>query len=291
MLYNQGILQRQNGLYDQSDSDKLSDVINHDIMKLKLMEIAKVTHYYDCFFLEEVLKKIELLSDVDRFIGIVKTHWEIDVFNRRELVARYDPEKRDYVPYVPDLPQKLDSIRDNIAHVRELNLKLDKQWKEWEVEHQSPSTKTEFPKFNPSSPTVQFEVDLKIEDLDLNVQCILNITNNEVFVEFVDICRNEIWPWLSMKGRPKKDANVIRFAFRFYGIVDENCSVKNFVLLFNTIVPQACLIDDTVSSRQDANMKSRDFYKYEGLANYIPLKKDTEQLRKMLKPIIDKIAK
>lgn len=286
---------KQNGLFDLSDSEKLADTINHDIMKLRLMEIAEVTHFYDCHFLEDVLKKIELISDIDRFIGIVKTHWEIDVYDRRELVVRYDPTIRDYVPYVPDLPQKLDSIREKIAHVRELNLKLDKQWEEWKVEHQTPSTETGTPCFNSTSSSgIHFDDDLKIENLDVNVQCILNITNNEDFAEFVDICRYEIWPWLNppkpRKCRPKKDANVIRFAFRYYRIVDKDCSVKNFVLLFNAVVPEAKLVDDTVSSREDANMKSRDFDKYENLPNSNFLKRDTEQIRKMLQPVIKKLV-
>lgn len=297
MLIKKEILKDENGLFDLSDSGKLADIINHNIMKLKLMEIAEVTHFYDCYFIEEVLKKVELLSDIDRFIGIIKTRWEIDVFNRRASVVKFDTQIHDYVPYVPDLPQELDSIRERIAHIRELKQKLNIQWEEWEVEHQSPSTKTNAPHFEPSNTSsvdVSYEGDIKIRDLDINVQGILNITKDEDFAELVDISRNEIWPWLNppmpKKGRPKKDANVVRFAFRYFGIVDKNCSVKNFVLLFNTIVPQAGLIDDTVSSRKDANMKSGDFYKYDSLPDYNPLKKDTEQLRKMLKPVIDKLV-
>lgn len=297
MLMKDEILKDKNGLFDLSDSEKLADIINHDIMKLKLMEIAEVTHFYDCNFLEEVFKKVEFLLDIDRFIGIVKTHWEIDVYNRRVSVVRFDPKIREYLPYVPDLPKKLDLIRERIAHIRELNQKLDIQWEEWEVEHQSPSTKTDAPHFgpfNPSSVEVSYDGDLKIDNLDINVQGILNVTNDDDFAELVDICRFEIWPWLNSpkpkKSRPKKDANVIRFAFRYYGIVDENCSVKNFVLLFNAMVPQAGLIDDTVSSREDANMKSSDFFKYDDLPNYNPLKKDTEQLYKMLIPVINKLV-
>lgn len=297
MLIKKEILKDENGLFDLSDSGKLADIINHNIMKLKLMEIAEVTHFYDCYFIEEVLKKVELLSDIDRFIGIIKTRWEIDVFNRRASVVKFDTQIHDYVPYVPDLPQELDSIRERIAHIRELKQKLNIQWEEWEVEHQSPSTKTNAPHFEPSNTSsvdVSYEGDIKIRDLDINVQGILNITKDEDFAELVDICRNEIWHWLNppkpKNCRPRKDANVVRFAFRLFGIVDENCSVKNFVLLFNAIVPQACLIDDTVSSRKDANMKSGDFHKYESLPDYNPLKKDTEQLRKMLKPVIDKLV-
>lgn len=299
MLTKNRIPYRKNGLFDLSDSDKLADILNHDIMKLKLMEIAEITHYYDCFFIEEVLNKVESLSDIDRFIGIIKTHWELDVYDHRELVTKYDTSTREYVPYVPDLKNKLDSIRDRISHKRELKQKLDKQWEEWEVEHQSPATKTEVPQFRSTSPEIQIEVGLKIKDLDINVQGILNITNDENFAELVDICRHEILPWLNKvnpnnpqkRCRPKKDANAVRFAFRLFGIVDKDCSVHNFVLLFNQVAPQEePLIDDTVSSREDANMKSRDFNKYDKLPNYIPLKKDTEQLREMLQPVIDKLV-
>ena len=297
MLLEKEILRKQNIQFDQSDSGKLADIINHDIIKLRVMEIAIVTHNYDCLFIEEVLNKVEALSDIDRFIGIIKTHWEIDVLNRRDCVTKYDITTKDYVPYVPDFKTKIDSMRDKIAHKRELELQLKKQWEEWEVEHQSPSTKTEAPHFQLSSPDVQYETYPKIADLDINVQSILYITNDEDLAELVDISRNEIWPWLlnkntkrpNTKPRPKKDANVIRFAFRYYKIVDPNCSVKNFVLLFNQMVPEAQLVDDTVSSREDANMKSKDFYKYQSLPDYNPLKKDTEQLRKMLQPIIKKL--
>ena len=292
MLKEKEITQKKNGLFDLTDSDKLADIINHNIMELKMLEMATITHYYNCEFLEKVLNKIDSLSDIDRFIGIVKTHWEIDKCNRRELVVKYDTSQRDYVPYVPDFKQKMDSIRESIAHERDLKRQLEQQWKEWELERQSHSTKTEAPQFLSSSTSVQFEVSLKLQDLDINFQGILNITNDEDFAELVDICRNEIWPWLysenPKKCRPKKDANVIRFAFRYYKIVDENCSVKNFVLLFNAMVPEADLKDDTVSSRDDANMKSKDFYKYGDLPNYNPLKRDTEQLRKMLQPVIKK---
>ena len=294
MLTRRNNTYKQNGLFDLPDSDELADIINHNIVQLKLMEMAEITHNYDCNFIEEVFNKIESIADIDRFIGIIKIHWQIDVYNRRELVVKYDTNARDYVPYVPDLDKRLDTIRDKIEHKRELEEQLERQWSEWEVERLSVTTKTEAPRFGSSSPEVKFEVCLKIEDLDSNVQCILNITNDQDFEEFVDICRNEIWPWLHnekhKKFRPRKDANVVRFAFRYYGIVDKDCSVRNFVLLFNAIVPEAELIDDTVSSRDDANMKSRDFYKYDSLPNYNNLKKDTEQLRKMLKPVIDKLV-
>ena len=56
------------------------------------------------------------------------------------------------------------------------------------------------------------------------------------------------------------------------------------------MVPEAKLKNDTVSSREDANMKSRDFYKYDGLPNYNFLKMDTEQLRQMLKPVVEKLV-
>ena len=294
MLIGENLFQQQNGVFVQPDSDRLADLINNDITKLRVMEIAEITHFYSCEFLEDTLRKVKLMPDIDRFIGIVKTHWKIDVFNHRDLVAKYDPSKRTYVPYVPDFEQRIDSIREKIATNRELKMQLEQQWEEWEVERHSSSTRTDAPLFHPTTPVVQVEVVKRISELDINVQGILHITNDEDFAELVDISQNEIWPWLHndnpKKCRPKKDANVVRFAFRYFGIVDEDCSVKNFVLLFNAMVPQANLIDDTVSSRIDANMKSKDFHEYKGLPDYDPLKKDTEQLHKMLHPVIEKLV-
>ena len=258
------------------------------------MEIAEITHYYSCEFLEDTLRKVVLMPDIDRFIAIVKTRWKIDVFNHCDLVTKYDPSKREYVPYVPDFEQRIDLIREKIATNRELQMQLEQQWEEWETERHTTSTKTNIPLFHKTTPMPQVVYALKIKDLDINVQGILNITNDDDFAELVDISQNEIWPWLHndnpKKCRPKKDANVVRFAFRYFGIVDGNCSVKNFVLLFNKMVPQANLIDDTVSSRDDANMKSKDFHEYTSLPDYNPLKKDTEQLHKMLSPVIQRLV-
>ena len=281
--------------FHQFDSLKLADLINHDISKLKDMEIAEITHHYDCGFLDETLWQVDSLLDIDRFINIVKTYWKIDVGNRCPLIAKYDTAKRKYVPYVPDFEQRIDAIREEIAMNRELKQQVERQWEEWDLERNSISTSTEAPQFQSTTAIAESEEYVPtICDLNINVQGILNITNDEDFAELVDISRYEIWPWLHNenpnKRRPKKDANVVRFAFRYYEIVDPNCSVKNFVLLFNKMVPQAELVDDTVSSRSDANMKSKDFHKYEGLPNYNPLKKDTEQLHKMLQPVIDKLV-
>ena len=298
MIKENQIVQDKKTFISLSDSEKLAAIINHDIMKLKVMEIAEITNHYNLDFIEKVLQKVELMSDIDRFIGIIKTRWQIDVYDCRDMVVKYDATKKEYVPYVPDLKQRLDNIRDRIFNKRELEQQLEKEWKEWEVEHQSPSTKTEAPQFISETSELR-ETDIpKIADLDPNAQGILNITNDDDFAELVDIVRYEIDPWLNKlnpnnpkkRCRRKKDANVVRFAFRYWGIVNPDCSVKNFVLLYNKMVPGAELVDDTVSSREDANMKSKDFYKYDSLPNCNLLKKDAEQLRKMLKPVIEKLV-
>lgn len=282
--------------FTQLDSQKLADLINHDITKLRYMEIAEITHHYDCSFIDETLRQVDSLLDIDRFISIVKTYWKIDVGKRRPLIVKYDTAIRKYIPYVPDFEQRIDAIREEIAMNRELKQQAERQWEEWDLERHSISTSTEAPQFQSTTAIAESEKYVPtISDLDINVQGILNITNDEDFAELVDISRYEIWPWLynenfPKKSRPKKDANVVRFAFRYYDIVDKDCSVKNFVLLFNRMVPQAKLIDDTVSSRSDANMKSKDFDKYEDLPNYTPLKKDNEQLHKMLLPVIKKLV-
>ena len=200
-----------------------------------------------------------------------------------------------------DLVQKFHEFEDGIINVRNIvSLRRQEERELEELKRQSLEFdlhKTDTYSYNSLEEGYDGlpDVIMAIKALDINVQGILHITNDEDYAELVDICRNEIWPWLDKRRgekrcRPIKDANVVRFAFRLWGIVDQDCSVANFVLLFNSMVPEAKLKNDTVSSREDANMKSRDFYKYDGLPNYNFLKMDTEQLRQMLKPVVEKLV-
>ena len=131
-----------------------------------------ITRHYDCFFLEDVLNRVELLADIDRFVGIVKTYWELDVTNKKDGVVYYDPQTKEFVPYIPDFLQKIDQICKNIRLKRELKRKIDKQWEEWEVSSHSKITQTATPDFTSSD--CQFVVGgVKcIKDLDVNVQTI-----------------------------------------------------------------------------------------------------------------------
>lgn len=300
MLTNNRILQRKNGLFDLSDSDKLADILNHDIMKLKLMEIAKITHYYDCFFIEEVLNKVESLSDIDRFIGIIKTHWELDVYDHRDMVTKYDPSTREYVPYVPDLKTKLDSIRDKISHKRELKQKLDKQWEEWEVEHQSPATKTEVPQFLSTSPAIQFEscINTKDSDIDIDIEYKMDnlpedvknqilISNDQLYSEFVTTMQGPMKQWID-KHR-LQDWNVVRFICRLRGIVTRKCSMN----LFGKFLESIGLgnQESNMKQRKDANNDTymKDYDDPNKKKYFWKLKSDGDAVEKILEPIITKM--
>lgn len=283
--------------YSLSDSGKLAETINNDLTSLQMLEMCALTHNYNCQYIEQVMKQITTQADIDRFAGIVKIFWEIDVRNNRHEVVYLNTMTRQYEPYTPDFPERIDQIVENIRRIRELERMAKRHWNEWTVEHESNASRTKAPQFHSAQMVLPPEDGVvTIRDLDANAQGILNITNDDDFAEFVDICRNEIWPWLQFKdskrlqARPKKDANVVRFVLRYDGIVDKDCSVRNFCLLFNKIVPEACLKDDTVSSRDDANMQSKKFYTYENLPDYNILKKDAKELRKMLKPVADKLV-
>ena len=53
---------KSNNTFQLFGSEKLADMINHDISQLRLMEMYTITRHYDCFFLEDVLNRVELTA-------------------------------------------------------------------------------------------------------------------------------------------------------------------------------------------------------------------------------------
>ena len=121
-----------------------------------------------------------------------------------------------------------------------------------------------------------------ISDLTEESQKILLI-EDEAYSQLTDISRGEIWPWIKKKGL--KYANVVRFVFRYLGFIPRKCSVLKFTNLFNEMVPEAKLKPDTVSSYGDAN--NDDFEAFEKLPKWKSLKKDSEAIIAMVKPVSD----
>ena len=99
------------------DSEQLADTINHDIKKMPIAQMCLVTHNYDILFIEKVLDAIELQADIDRFAGILKICWKIDVANNRMEVVRLNTETKLYEPYHPQFENKVDAIVEKIVSI------------------------------------------------------------------------------------------------------------------------------------------------------------------------------
>ena len=124
------------------DSARLADTVNHDIENIPIANMCLATHNYDIMFIEDVLNAIELQADIDRFAGILKTCWKIDVANNRIEVVKLNIKTKIYEPYHPQFEIQVDAIVEKIRHKRELEQSLKKQVEEWNyLRNETSSTK------------------------------------------------------------------------------------------------------------------------------------------------------
>jgi len=276
------------------DSAQLADTINHDIENIPIAHMCLATHNYDIMFIEKVLNAIELQADIDRFAGILKTCWKIDVANNRLEVVRLNTETKLYEPYHPLLENKVDAIVEKIRRKRELEQSLKMQMEEWSGLRHKKSSTTQAIIPSETSQTCQptFSTDESVmyhlNDLPLDVQKQILITDDKVYSDFVTTMRGPIKVWIDK--RRLQDWNVVRFVCRLRGIVTRKCSLSIFGKLLERI--GLGNQENNMKQRQDANKDERlnDYDDPERKQYFWQLKKDGDAVEALLKPIIDQLA-
>ena len=276
------------------DSEQLADTINHDIENIPIGHMCLATHNYDIMFIEKVLDAIELQADIDRFAGILKTCWKIDVANNRLEVVRLNTETKLYEPYYPQFENKVDAIVEKIRQKRELELSLKVQLKEWNAKRREiPSTtQTYIPSEISQTSQPTFSTDesamYHLNDLPLDVQKQMLITDDKVYSDFVTTMRGPVKSWIDK--RRLQDWNVVRFVCRLRGIVTRKCSL----LIFGKLLERIGLgnQENNMKQRKDANKDERlnDYDNPERKQYFWQLKKDGDDVEALLKPIIDQLA-
>ena len=277
------------------DSTQLADTINHDIENIPIAHMCLATHNYDIMFIENVLNAIELQADIDRFAGILKTCWKIDVANNRLEVVRLNTETKLYEPYHPQFENKVDAIVEKIRQKRELEQSLKKQLEEWNgIRHKTSST-TQIIIPSESSQTSQptFSTDESVmyhlDDLPTNVKNQILITDDKVYSDFVTTMRGPVKGWID--DHHKQDWNVVRFVCRLRGIVTRKCSLSIFGKLLEWI--GLGNQENNMKQRSDANDKNA-LVVYDDLTNrntkYYYLRKDGKEVEELLSDIIKAVA-
>ena len=276
------------------DSAQLADTINHDIENIPVGNMCLATHNYDIMFIEKVLDAIEIQADIDRFAGILKICWKIDVANNRMEVVRLNTETKLYEPYHPQFENKVDAIVEKIRQKRELEQSLKKQLEEWnDIRHEiSSTTQTIIPSEISQTSQPTFSTDdsaiYHLSDLPMDVQNQIMITDDKVYSEFVTTMRGPVKGWID--ERRLQDWNVVRFVCRLRGVVTRKCSLSIFGKLLEGI--GLGNQENNMKQRKDANKDERlDDYDNPARKQYCwQLKKDGDAVEALLKPIIDQLA-
>ncbi len=276
------------------DSEQLADTINHDIKKMPIAQMCLVTHNYDILFIEKVLDAIELQADIDRFAGILKICWKIDVANNRMEVVRLNTETKLYEPYHPQFENKVDAIVEKIRQKRELEQSLKKQLEEWnDIRHETASTTqtiitSDISLTSQLTFTTDESVEYHLEDLPEDVQRQILITDDKVYSDFVITMCGPVKSWID-KHR-KQDWNVVRFICRLRGVVTRKSSLSIFGRLLEGI--GLGNQESNMKQRQDANNDERlkDYDDPKRKQYFWQLKKDGDEVEALLRPIIDQLA-
>ena len=278
------------------DSARLADTVNHDIENIPIANMCLATHNYDIMFIEDVLNAIELQADIDRFAGILKTCWKIDVANNRIEVVKLNIKTRIYEPYHPQFEIQVDAIVEKIRHKRELEQSLKKQVEEWNyLRNETSSTtqtiisseisQTSLPNFS-TEESVLYHLD----DLPEEVKNQILITDDKVYSDFVTTMCGPVKGWIDK--RRLQDWNVVRFICRLRGIVTRKCSLSIFGKLLERI--GLGNQENNMKQRSDANDKNAleayDEVTASNKQKYYRLRKDGKEVEKLLSDVIKAVA-
>ena len=278
------------------DSARLADTVNHDIENIPIANMCLATHNYDIMFIEDVLNAIELQADIDRFAGILKTCWKIDVANNRIEVVKLNIKTKIYEPYHPQFEIQVDAIVEKIRHKRELEQSLKKQVEEWNyLRNETLSTtqtiisseisQTSLPNFS-TEESVLYHLD----DLPEEVKNQILITDDKVYSDFVTTMCGPVKGWIDK--RRLQDWNVVRFICRLRGIVTRKCSLSIFGKLLERI--GLSNQENNMKQRSDANDKNAleayDEVTASNKQKYYRLRKDGKEVEKLLSDVIKAVA-
>lgn len=263
----------------------LAEIMKTRPMMMMELDMGLQTKWYDVAYIEEIARQIENEADIEMLLTWIVQTWRRQTDERHERVSYFSPEFKQWVPYVEELDAKLDGVLTRIRHSREIIRQEEEFRRIWAKRY---SSQTALPNFGkslatPSTPQpTDFVALYPYEKQSEDVRKKLNI-QGELYSEMADIIAVEVKDW--MKGRSIKDWNVLRYVLRKHNVFPDNVSHRIFADFLNTILRlegDDALKPDTISSRSDANVMVGQQISWQ-------LKKDSEALEKMLKPIFDKM--
>lgn len=267
-------------------AQKLAEVLKTSLDEFYSLNLMEQTRNWDLNYLTDFFYYLNDADQISVMVEYIVAEWSkakgvlssFEKANDRHLQS----ERKEFEDDITRARQLALSRINEELQEKERRLKMEAIFRKKisTAEEQTCSGTTDKPA---DKPDVETAPEYRIADLTKESQDTLLIDSDKKFSELTDICRNEIWPWI--RNNKLKSANVVRYIFRFKGIIISKCCVRRFTNLFNEMVPEANLVQDTVSSYQEAN--NTDFLKYNDLPAYSKLKRDGDIILKMIQPILD----
>ena len=281
-------------------AQEIGDIMNTKPLELMKMDIGYLTRWYDCEFIEEILRCIEKEPDIEMLMTLIVVKWQRQVDERHPKVSHYDTATRSWVPYVENLQDKLNIVFERVKSYRkhkEEERQTEERWKllfgAQELDtapHQSFTPAYQFSKTESPNPelTPQIEIEYRLDDLPDEVKSQFLIKDDQLYSDFVVTLKGPVQNWISKHHL--KDWNVVRFICRLRGIVTRKCSLR----IFGKFLEKIGLgnQENNMKQRKDANNDTflKDYDDPYKKKNFWQLKRDGDAIEKELKPIIERLS-
>ena len=283
-------------------AQEIGNIMNTKPLELMKMNIGYLTRWYDCEFIEEILRSVEKEPNIQILMTLIVVRWQRQVDERHPKVCRFDPLTRTWKPYVENLRDKLNEVFERVKAYRKHKEEERQMEEQWELMFGGKEQKTiipiktDIPSFKNDkgwdSTQVKSQPNTDIEywlnDLPIDVRNHIRIEDDKLYSDFVVILKGPVKQWI--RKHNLKDWNVVRFICRLRGIVSTKCSLH----IFGKFLEKIGLgnQESNMKQRKDANKDSvlNDYDDPKKKQYFIQLKRDGDAIEKELKPIIEQLS-
>lgn len=283
-------------------AQEIGNIMNTKPLELMKMNIGSLTRWYDCEFIEEILRCVEEEPNIKILMTLIVVRWQRQVDEHNFNVCHFDPSTRTWKPYVENLRDKLNEVFERVKAYRKHKEEERLMEEQWELMFGGKEQNTIIPIKNDipacnddkgcdstrfmSQPNA--DVEYCLNDLPTEVRKHIRIEDDMLYSDFVVTLKGPVKQWIDKHNL--KDWNVVRFICRLRGIVSRKCSLR----IFGTFLEKIGLgnQENNMKQRQDANNDSflNDYDDPRKKQYFWKLKQDGDAIEKELSPIIERMS-
>ena len=283
-------------------AQEIGNIMNTKPLELMKLNIGFLTRWYDCEFIEEILRSVEKEPNIQILMTLIVVRWQRQVDERHPKVCRFDPLTRTWKPYVENLQDKLNEVFERVKAYRKHKEEERQMEEQWELmfggkeQNTIIPIKTDIPACNNENEcdSTRFmsqpnaEIEYWLNDLPIDVKNHILIEDDKLYSDFVVTLKGPVKQWIDKHNL--KDWNVVRFICRLRGIVSRKCSLR----IFGTFLEKIGLgnQENNMKQRKDANNDSflNDYDDPRKKQYFWKLKRDGDAIEKELNPIIERMS-